>query len=496
MVIIETTKGKLRGIQEAGYQCFMGIPFAKPPLGDLRFHEPLPVDPWEEIKDATKFGSIPIQSYPEDPPIGQDENEDCLFLNIWTPSADNKNRPVMFWIYGGGFINGASSRSRVNGAKLAVYGDVVVVSSNYRLGALGFLNLPEIPPNIGILDQIAALKWVQENIERFGGDPNNVTIFGESAGASSIAILLASPLTKGLFHKAIMESGAANPRNYGAKRPREGAEEFLSKLRIENMDIDALRAVSLKKLKRAQQKIAGGIINLLNNPFQPFIDGKIIPEHPLEIMRKGKGNYVPIIIGSNEDEVGFISLLLNQEIGKTIKPVMNYVQNELQSIGNDKKKIENLVDIYKKEIEKEYPNKPFKYFDALFSDSMFGIPIIRTLEAFVHHQPNAYCYIFNYGSRKNNIAVHTLEIPFVFGNLDTIDVADGGVEICEETEKLSKDMMDSWITFAKTGNPNHKGLPEWPPYDLEKRATMILRVNSKVEYDPKAILREAWNDII
>ena len=496
MVIIETTKGNVRGTQEAGYQCFRGIPFAKPPLGDLRFREPLPVDRWEEVKDATKFGSIPIQSYPEDPPIGQDESEDCLFLNIWTPSADNKNRAVMFWIYGGGFINGASSRSRVNGAKLAVYGDVVVVSSNYRLGALGFLNLPEIPPNIGILDQIAALKWVQENIERFGGDPNNVTVFGESAGASSIAILLASPLAKGLFHKAVMESGAANPRNYEAKRPREGAEEFLTKLRIENMDIDALRAFPLKKLKRAQQKIAGGIINLSNNPFQPFVDGKIIPEHPLEIMRKGKGNYVPIIIGSNDDEVGFISLLLNQEIGKTIKPVMNYVQNELQSIGNDKKKIENLVNIYKEEFEKEYPNKPFKYFDALISDSMFGIPIIRTLEAFVHHQPYAYCYIFNYGSRKNNIAVHTLEIPFVFGNLDTIDVADGGVEICEETEKLSKDMMDSWIAFAKRGNPNHKGLPEWPPYDLEKRATMILRGNSKVEYNPKAILREAWNDII
>ncbi|NVM02741.1 MAG: carboxylesterase family protein, partial [Candidatus Helarchaeota archaeon] len=172
MVIVKTTKGEIRGVQESDYQCFLGIPFAKPPLGDLRFREPQPMDPWVDLKDATQFGSIPPQNYKDIPPINQNEDEDCLYLNIWTPKADEKTRPVMVWIYGGGFVIGASSRDRLNGARLAVHGDVVVVNFNYRLGVLGFLNLPGIPPNIGILDQVAVLKWVQENIERFGGDPN------------------------------------------------------------------------------------------------------------------------------------------------------------------------------------------------------------------------------------------------------------------------------------------------------------------------------------
>jgi len=496
MVIVKIKRGELKGAQKNNYQCFLGIPFAKPPIGDLRFCEPQPADPWDGIKDTIEFGKIPIQGYQENPPIGQEESEDCLFLNIWTPSADNKSRPVMVWIYGGGFLIGASSRPRLNGANLAIHGDVVVVSFNYRLGALGFLNLPGIPPNIGILDQIAALKWCRENINHFGGDPNNITIFGESAGGSSVSILLAIPAARGLFQKAIIESGAANPRNYGAERPKEGAEEFMSKLRIEKDNIDALFEVPLKKLIRAQTKIAGGILNLTNNPFQPFIDGKIIPEHPLETMHKGEASNVPIIIGSNNDELGFISILLKQESDKNIKPVMDYLQKEIQALGKQKNKLDNLIEVYRKEIGKLYPNNPFKYFDALVSDSMFGIPIIRTLEAYVKSQPNSYCYIFDYGSRENNIAVHTIEIPFVFGNLDTQDVADGGVKINKETEGLAKKVMDTWVTFARTGDPNHDGLPDWPAYDLRQRATMILGTNSKVDYDPRSILRKAWNGIL
>ncbi len=498
MVIVRTTKGEIGGIQGSNCQHFLGIPFAKPPIGDLRFQEPQPMDPWHAIKDATKFGPIPPQIYRDNPPINQKEDEDCLYCNIWTPAADNKARPVMFWIYGGGFMIGAGSRNRLNGARLAAHGDVVVVNFNYRLGALGFLNLPGITPNIGILDQIAALKWVKENIEGFGGDPNNITIFGESAGGSSVAILLTSPASRGLFQKAIMESGAANPTQYSPERAKKGSEKLLSKLRINIDNIHELREIPLKKLMRAQ-RIAGGLIQIADVPFQPFLDGKTIPEHPLEIMRKGKASNVPIIIGSNEDELGFFSRLLQQadkHVANGAKPIIEAILSKFQSSGIKKKKLDGVINIYKKETKKKHPDNPFKYLDALLSDSMFRIPIIRNLEACIRHQQNAYCYIFTYGSRTDGVAFHTIEIPFVFGNLDTTDTLKGTIGTGEEEVKLAKNVMDAWVAFARTGNPNHDGLPEWPVYGLEKRATMMLGINSKVINDPLGVLRKAWDGIL
>jgi len=241
MVIVSTTKGKVKGVQKVDHQSFLGIPYANPPIGELRFQEPHEMDHWEDIKDTSKFKPIPPQAYQEDPPIDQEENEDCLYLNIWTPATDDKKRPVMFWIYGGGFLIGAGSRPRVEGKHLCVYGEVVVVTFNYRLGVLGFLNLPNIPANLGILDQIAALKWVKENIANFGGDPNNITIFGESAGGMSVAILLSISRAKGLFHKAIIQSGAANPRMFEPEEARKGSIEFLSKLNIGFENLEELK---------------------------------------------------------------------------------------------------------------------------------------------------------------------------------------------------------------------------------------------------------------
>ena len=494
MVEIETTKGRIKGVQESNYQRFYGIPFAKPPVGDLRFREPQPMDPWDEVKDATKFGPIPIQNNPDGAtPINQKEDEDCLYLNIWTPAADNKTRPVMFWIYGGGFITGASSRPRLNGANLAVHGDVVVINFNYRLGALGFINLPGITPNIGILDQIAALNWVRENIDRFGGDPNNITVFGESAGAGSVSVLLTNPATRGLFHKAIMESGSASPRDFAVKK---GTETLFSKLRIEEGDIDALRQVPIKKLLRAQRSLSGSLLELGTNPFNPFVDGKIIPEHPLDVMRKGEAANVPIIIGCNKDEIGFLPIMLKNADEAKAKPIIDIVKQQFYDSGVSEQDLYQLIAIYKNGIEEEYKNIPYKYLDALLTDILFRIPIIRNLEAYVQHQPNAYMYIFTYGSRDNNMALHTIEIPFVFGILDTKDIADGGIEVNKDSKKLAENVMDAWVAFARTGNPNHYGLPQWPPYDLDERATMILGVESRVEQDPMNELRLLWDDLL
>ena len=254
MIIILTNKGRIKGVQKTNYQCFLGIPYAKPPIGDLRFLELQPMDPWDEIKDATNFGPIAPQNHKDLPPIEQTESEDCLYLNIWTPAADEKARPVMFYVHGGGFLIGTGSRPRLNGAKLASYGDVVVVTFNYRLGALGFLDLPNILPNIGIQDQIAALKWVRKNIHAFGGDPNNITIFGESSGSESVVILLSIPIAKGLFHRAIMQSGVANPLSYKRELTRKGAKKLVSKFHIDEGDINALREVQISKFIRIQKK--------------------------------------------------------------------------------------------------------------------------------------------------------------------------------------------------------------------------------------------------
>ncbi len=495
MVVIETLKGKIRGVQESGYQRFYGIPYAKPPVGDLRFQKPQPMDPWDDIKDATNFSSIAPQNYIDESPIKQEENEDCLYLNIWTPQADNRQRPVMFWIHGGGFVIGAGSRERFNGSKLAEYGNVVIVSFNYRLGALGFLNLPGIPPNIGILDQVAALEWVQNNIAKFGGDPKNITIFGESAGGMSVGILLTIPLAQELYQKAIIESGATNPRDFDAESARNGAKKFMKKLGLKLNDINTLKKIELTKLIKVQKKIAGTVFDLKDNPFRPFVDGEVMPEQPIDIIKKGNSAKVPIIIGYNSEELGMISDLLKNSNQVKRSLIMKLMKSQFKKSGISEEKLEELIKIYKAETKLIYPENDFKYWDFLLSDSLFRIPILRQLEAHVEHQNNIYHYIFYYDSPKFGAALHTFEMAFVFGTLGE-DMTEGVIIKTPKTKDLSKMMMDTWVTFARTGIPSHSGIPEWPIYDLKKRAVMILAQEPKVENDPNNITRKVWDKII
>lgn len=425
-------------------------------------------------------------------PLEQVEDEDCLYLNVWTPIADEKARPVMFWIHGGGFLISASSRPRFNGARLAAHGDVVVVNFNYRLGSLGFLDFPGVPPNIGIQDQIAALNWVRENINAFGGDPQNITIFGESAGAISVAILFANPATKGLFHKAIMQSGAANPRDLRRKQSRKGAEQLFTKLRIEKGDVNALCEVPLKKLIRAQRKIAGTIIDGKINPFRLFVDGKVIPEQPLDIIRKGNASKAPLIIGFNEDKLSILSFFLDKVDEERKKAMIGLVQTMIKNNGINDTGLDDLKKAYEKELATVYPNNPYKYLYAILSDSMFRIPIIRQLEAHLEHQSEIYSYIFSYQSPTYGGAFHILEIPFVFGTLENADMPKGAMDPNVDNELLAKTMMDTWVAFAKTGNPNNEGLPKWPPYRKSQHATMILSKEPRVELAPLDNLREVW----
>jgi para-nitrobenzyl esterase len=494
MVIVNTKKGKVKGVQESDYQLFYGIPYAKPPIGNLRFMGPQPIEPWNDIKEALNFKAIPPQNYVDDPPIGQEESEDCLYLNIWTPQADDKERPVMFWIHGGGFVIGAGSRKRLNGSKLATLGNVVVVTFNYRLGALGFLNLPIVTPNLGILDQVAALQWVKENIERFGGDPGNITIFGESAGGMSVGILLTISSAKGLFQKGIIESGATNPTSFEPNSARQGAEKFVKKLGLKNADINDLQSVPLDKLMKVQKKIAGNIFDLTSNPFRPFIDGKIMTEQPIEIIRKGNSSNVPIIIGYNSEELGMIANLLEDSGEVKRKLIMKVIKSQLEKSGILKGDLDKLIEIYKKEIKKKYPDRDFKYWDFLLSDSMFRIPILRQLEAHLEYDQKIYHYIFDYNSPKFGAALHTFEIAFVFGTLGK-DMVQDAVVNSKDSMELCNLMMKTWVNFAKTGNPDHEGIPEWKPYDIKNRNTMILSNNPKVISDPDVVLRKAWDDV-
>ncbi|MFW9943080.1 MAG: carboxylesterase/lipase family protein [Candidatus Thorarchaeota archaeon] len=494
MVLITTKYGKIKGIQEDNYQSFLGIPYAKPPIGDLRFEEPQILDQWDDIKDATKFRPIAYQNHQDTPPLNHEESEDCLYLNVWTPSADNKERPVMFWIHGGAFLTGGNIRARFNGAMLASYGDVVVVNFNYRLGALGFLNLPNVTPNIGILDQITALKWVRENIFFFGGDPNNITIFGESAGSESVAVLLSIPESRGLFHKAIMQSGVANPISYQVEKTRKGAEEFLLKLKMEQDNIDKLRKIPINKLIRIQKKLAGNIVDAKENPFRPFIDGKIIPDQPLELIKQGKAANVPIILGWNEAELDIIFVYYKQANEEGKKKIIEIMRKMLDQQGITKEALKKLKISY--ESAGMNPQKsPFKHWSTILSDSMFKIPTIRQMEAHLKHQSDVYCYIFSYESILSGTAFHTLEIPFVFGTINIADVYHESIKINDKSEKLAKIMMDTWLSFARTGNPNHKGLPEWKPYDLSKRSTMIMGIKPELKEDPISLLRKAWDGI-
>ncbi|MFX0075764.1 MAG: carboxylesterase/lipase family protein [Candidatus Hermodarchaeota archaeon] len=494
--VVLTKSGKVQGYIEEGIEIYKGIPYAKAPIGDLRFREPQPKEKWDDMKDCTQFGPIAPQHQHDDPKIELPEDEDCLFLNIWTPASDNKKRSVMVWIHGGGFFIGAGSRPRSDGTKLASYGNVVVVSFNYRIGALGFLNLPGVPPNLGIQDQLLALKWIKENIENFGGNPDNITIFGESAGGQSVAILLAIPSSKDLFHRAIIQSGNANPKNFETKRSKEGAEKFIAKLGIDKENVDDLRSVPLQKLIAAQKKIVGGILNVKSSPFWPWMDGKIITEQPIEIIRNGDSHHVPIMIGYNENELGFLSEILNNSSGVKKKVILKFVRSSIQKDNMSKEDLEKIIVLYKEIMEKRNPDNLMIFWSEILSDSMFKIPIIRQLEAHTIHQSNIYCYVFSYNSPKFGFALHTFEIPFVFNTIDKNDAAEGAVEVSNESKKLTNIIMDTWISFARTGNPNNEKIPNWPVYNLEKRSIMKLSVHPEIIETNGDPLLKVWNGIL
>ncbi|MFW9824098.1 MAG: carboxylesterase/lipase family protein [Candidatus Thorarchaeota archaeon] len=494
-IIINTKQGKIKGYERDKIKHFKGIPYAEPPVGELRFKPSIRKKPWSGILDCTKFGpDVPQRDSfftPKPRPL-QDE-EKCLTLNVWTPGIDDVKRPVLFWIHGGGFSFGSGSLT--NGTNLAKLGNIVLISINYRLGIFGYIFIQDEIANLGQLDQITALQWVRENIMLFGGDPNNVTIFGESAGGVAVSTLMAMPPAKGLFNRVISQSGAAHPGSFHPKSGIKGAERIMTALSIKGIDIEALKKVPTQKLVKTQTKMelearAQG----RNFPYGIYIDGKTLPKHPLEALQDGFSSDVELIVGTNQDEAKLYTALTPPREILDEEGLFKRTHRMISLFNQDDKITQKIIETYKKPRNGE----PQEILEAITTDFRFRISGIRLAEAQCKHQPNVFSYLFTYQSPEMGGklgACHALEIAFVFGTLG--DKARGITpKRGKETDILSKKMMNSWISFARDGNPNHDGIPKWNPYDIEKRSTMFFGTEVKLENDPFKIERMVWERIL
>lgn len=483
--LVQTNYGAVKGAELNGVSVWKGIPYAQPPVANLRFRVPQKLAAWEGVFEATQFGHAAIQ-----PPsevmrfLGSDikkeeTNEDCLTLNIWSPKADNKLRPVMVWIHGGAFLNGAGATPTYDGTSFALESDVVVVTINYRLGVLGFLHLGDLGDeefagagNCGILDQVAALEWVKENIEAFGGNPDNITLFGESAGAMSIGVLLGIPAAKGLFHKAILQSGAA--RN--VLQPtiaNHVTNGILANLGISTDALYKLREISTDQLIEASK-------NTPPMALGPVVDGFVIPEHPEVAISKGASKHIPLLIGTNKDEFQLYTIfdsslegLTDEEIELRLKQTLGYKWDQIAS---------NFKEI---QMDKDFYTK-------VLSFNMFTAPAIWLAEKQSEQGAPVWMYRFDWETPVLNgglKACHALELPFVWNKM-----GDGAEALLGKTpdKSLANSMHLAWGAFAKCGNPTIAELPHWPAYDVASRETMIFNKHCTVVIDPDNDTRVIW----
>ena len=495
-LIVQTSSGKIEGVIERGLYAFKGIPYAAPPVGELRWLPPQPAKPWTGVRQAKAYGTIAPQqvvALPGVPLEPEPQSEDCLFLNIFSPGLDEGRKPVMVWIHGGAFSMGSGSMQSYTTGNLASNGNIVLVTINYRLGVLGFLNLNEVTGgripstgNEGLQDQVMALKWVRDNIAHFGGDPENVTLFGESAGGMSVGCLLNLPEARGLFHKAILESPVgemARPLNASVGITKV----FLRKAGLSAKDIAGLRALPVEKLLQAQQETAVEAEQGAA-PAVPVADGVVMPRLPLESLEAGLGFSVPTLVGSNLEEDKFFSMM-NPKVYRMdeeglMKAASRYVAGE---------DVPKLIDAYRNaRLKRAEPDTPFELYSAINTDGLFRKTAIRLAEAQCKHSPGGYNYLFTWKSAVGRGvlgACHALEVAFVFGNYDDSFGGSG-----PEADTLSREMQDAWVSFARTGNPSCASLGEWPKYS-EGRSSMIFGKRSRVEKAVYEEERQIWDTL-
>jgi len=494
IAVTQTESGKVRGYIHDGIYTYKGIPYAQAE----RFMPPVKVEPWEGIRSSTTYGPVaplmtPTTEVQDEPEFVFDHdwgytNEDCLRINIWTPSIDDgKKRPVLFWIHGGGFTAGSSQElPSYDGENLSRKGDVVVVSINHRLNILGFLDLSAYgekykhSANNSILDMVAALEWVKTNISNFGGDPNNVMIFGQSGGGAKVNTLLAMPKAKGLFHKAVNQSGSFRTAMLEKSETQAIGAEVMAQLGLTPNQVDSLQTIPFETLSAAGTKALNKIEEKMKAEGKPIMgfglnwgpsrDGEDLP-YPLfapEVFELSKD--IPLLIGTTKNE---FTPFANGQFFKA---------SEADIMAHIKETYKDKADAYLAAVKKAYPNDT-RPSDLLDVDTRFrpGAVVQANEKSSLQGGAPVYMYLFTWQSPVFDgkyKSLHCMELPFVFDNIERAKNMTGGGE---ESHALADKVSQAWINFAKTGNPNHSGLPNWPAYNSTNTATMHLDITCEVK---------------
>lgn len=496
-LIVETAYGPVRGVDDSRAAAWKGIRYAAPPVGDLRFRAPQPPTPWTEPVDADDFGRVcpqpPVPNFPIE--LGAAQDEDCLMLNVWAPSDARSGapRPVLVWIHGGAYVLGSSSQPYYNGRRLAADGDVVVVTVNYRLGVFGFLDVPGFDTNVGLRDVLAALRWVRENIAAFGGDPERVTVFGESAGAGISTTLLAIPEARGLFAGVIAQSSPVTSV-YDRARAQRVTDRVLEHLEIPVDQPHRLARMTVPALLAATKKVFDEVP--VRNPgtlaFVPIVDGDLLPGYPVELARQGRTHPVPLIIGTNKNEAALFRLMRSPLMPITPKAITSMF-NEIAAEQPD------LQLPTEEQLGSAYAGRrgTARHL-SIASDVGFRMPTVWLAEGHNTVAP-VYLYRFDYATPIMKLllvgAAHATELPYVWGTLGApqdMTLKLGGAKIAKA---VSKRIRTRWVNFAATAKPTGPdGEPDWTPYTDADRACLLIDRSDRIVHDVDAEIRAAWGN--
>jgi para-nitrobenzyl esterase len=510
--VVEIAFGRMRGAYEAGIHSFKGVPYGASTGGHNRFKPPQPPLSWSGVRDALAYGNRAWQlpNRPKrravlesllGPADTMPESEDCLTLNLWTPVVgDGGKRPVMVWLHGGAFAYGSANRAVTDGANLARRGDVVVVGVNHRLNIFGFLNLADLggaewahAGNAGMLDIVAALRWVRDNIAAFGGDPGNVTIFGESGGGGKVSVLLAMPAARGLFHRAVIQSGAAI-RVSARERANALAEAALKQLGLGAGDCARLQTLQAEQILTAIAPASRAVGRtrwpLLDRyDFGPVVDGGDLPQHPADPEAPAIADDIPLMVGGTREESAFFLADDDQVWNGTLSEAD--LRERVAAVAGAE--TDALLAAYHQAMPQA---SPADRLIAALTGSNFWVRSVLLAERYAARRKTpVYMYSLDWQSPAHGgrmKAHHAMDLPFVFDNTAVPDTTAGA----PGARELAARMSDTWIAFARHGNPNNVAIPSWPAYTGAERATMIFDDECGIARDPGREARLLWTRIV